>query len=173
MKNLEKNQLDLLLNIIGSNPSQYIVHFTDGGTQLITALHNYCLPKDYLYQINCTKNIFYDNIVKEYENSNFTKVKNFTLQRKSYMTQGKQYDYLFVSSTIQNEDRNEFLKKAYNIILNAGNIIIFIEKDNLKERDVWTQLLEDNYFVATNIISNMFENYDIVISKKMHGWGGK
>jgi phospholipid N-methyltransferase len=171
MKNLEKNQLDLLLSIIGSNPSQRIAHFTDGGTQLISALHSYCLPKEYLYQINCINNIFYENIVKEYENSNFTKVKKFPLQRKSYMTQGKQYDYIFISNSINNEDRNEFLKKVHNIILNAGNIIIFIKKDNLKERDEWTQLLEDNYFVATNTISDMFENYDIIISKKMHGWG--
>jgi hypothetical protein len=55
--------------------------------------------------------------------------------------------------------------------LNSGNIILFIEKNNLKDRHEWTQLLEDNYFVATNTIDDMFEYYDIVISKKMHGWG--
>jgi hypothetical protein len=87
------------------------------------------------------------------------------------MMQGKQYDYLFVSNNIEGEDKNEFLKKVHKIILNSGNIILFIEKNNLKDRHEWTQLLEDNYFVATNTIDDMFEYYDIVISKKMHGWG--
>ena len=171
MKNLEKNQLDILLNIIGSNPSQRIVHFSDGGTQLIDALEDYCLPKEYQYQVNCTNDDFYTNMTEKYESSQCIKVKKVPLQRKSYMMQGKQYDYLFVSNSVNSEDRNEFLKKVHKIILNSGNIILFIEKDNLKDRYEWTQLLEDNYFVATNTIGDMFEYYDIVISKKMHGWG--
>jgi len=41
----------------------------------------------------------------------------------------------------------------------------------LKVLDRWQQVLEENYFVATNTI-DMFEEYEILISKKMHGWGG-
>jgi len=171
MKNLEKNQLDILLNIIGSNPSQRIVHFSDGGTQLIEALEEYCQPKEYQYQVNCINDNFYNNMLEKYESSQYIKVKKVPLQRKSYMMQGKQYDYLFVSNNIANKDRGEFLKKVHKIILNSGNIVLFIEKDNLKDRYEWSQLLEDNNFVATNTIDDMFEHYDIVISKKMHGWG--
>ena len=129
------------------------------------------MPKEYQYQLNCVGDDFYANITKKYANSEFIKIKNIPLQRRSYMMQGKQYDYLFVSNNIEGEDKNEFLKKVHKIILNSGNIILFIEKNNLKDRHEWTQLLEDNYFVATNTIDDMFEYYDIVISKKMHGWG--
>ncbi len=33
-------------------------------------------------------------------------------------------------------------------------------------------LLEEHYYVASNTIDDLFENYDVLISKKMHGWGG-
>ncbi len=173
MKNLEKNKLETLLQIMGSNPSLRISHFTDNGTQLVEAIHNYCLPKEYQYQVNCIEHDFYNTLVKEYENAKLTKVKEFPLQRRSYMTQGKQYDFMFVSANIDLSSRDDFLKKAHGIILNAGNIIIFVEKNNYDERYKWVELLEETYFVATNTIDDLFENYDIVISKKMHGWGDR
>lgn len=89
------------------------------------------------------------------------------------MTQGKQYDFMFVSANIDLSSRDDFLKKAHGIILNAGNIIIFVEKNNYDERYKWVELLEETYFVATNTIDDLFENYDIIISKKMHGWGDR
>jgi hypothetical protein len=34
------------------------------------------------------------------------------------------------------------------------------------------RLLEENNYVASNTIDDLFEHYDLLISKKMHGWGG-
>jgi hypothetical protein len=81
------------------------------------------------------------------------------------------YDYLFVSSEIPDENKLSFLKKTYGVIKNAGNIIIFVPKGDGSQIHLWSQLLEDNNFVATNTL-DIFSNYDVIISKKMHGWGG-
>jgi hypothetical protein len=87
------------------------------------------------------------------------------------MMQGKQYDFLFVSIDIKEEMRSDFLKKAHNIISNAGNIIIFVSKKNKEECYSWITLLEEHNYVATSTIDDLFENHNIIISKKMHGWG--
>ena len=81
------------------------------------------------------------------------------------------YDYLFVSSNIPDEVKLPFLKKTYAVIKNAGNIIIFVPKGDYPQIHLWGQLLEENNFVATNTL-DIFSNYDVIISKKMHGWGG-
>ena len=173
MKNLEKEKLKTLLNIIGSNPSQRIAHFTDGGETFIDTLFDYCSPKEYLYQLNCTDSTSFQNISEKFKDSDTAKVRNLSLDRKSYMIQAKQYDYIFVTSTIDEGIRDDFLQRTHKIILNAGNILVLIPKNEYTQRYNWIELLEDNYYVATNTIDDLFDHYDIIISKKMHGWGDK
>jgi len=173
MKNLEKDKLKILLDIIGSNPALQIAHFAQSGEIIVNMLSEYCQERDYLYQINAIDNTFYEHLSEKFKNIDTTQVKKFPLERKSYMIQGKQYDFLFVTATIDNEIRADFLKKVHHVMRNAGNIVIFISKGDLAERDNWTTLLEEKNYVATNTIDDLFENYDIIISKKMHGWGGK
>ena len=96
---------------------------------------------------------------------------NFPLQRRVYKIQAREYNVLFVSSIIDEENRNDFLKRSHQIIRSAGNIIIFVPKKDSHERDNWVALLEENLYVSTSIIDDIFEHYDIIISRKMHGWG--
>jgi hypothetical protein len=67
--------------------------------------------------------------------------------------------------------QKQFTKTVYTHIKNGGNIIIFLPKNNLRVLDSWRQTLEENYFVASNTI-DIFDEYEVLISKKMHGWGG-
>jgi tRNA A58 N-methylase Trm61 len=173
MKKLEKNKLKALLEIIGSNPSLQIAHFTQGGEMLTNMLSEYCHTRDYLYQINSIDNAFYDTSRDKFKTIDTTLVKNFNLNRKSYMMQGKQYDFIFITVDIEDNFKEEFLKQIHKIVLNAGNIVIFLPKGDTDQRYKWIALLEETYYVATNTIDDLFENYDIIISKKMHGWGGK
>jgi hypothetical protein len=171
MKNLNREKLQSLLDIIGSNPSLQIVHFTQESNVLTKMLYEYCEKREYLYQINCIDLASYEEVIDTFKDKENIKIRNFPLERKSYMTQGKQYDFLFVSTDIKEEMKSDFLKKAHNIISNAGNIVIFIGKNNREERYSWTTLLEEHDYVATSTIDDLFENYDVIISKKMHGWG--
>ncbi len=171
MKHLEKEKLKTLLNIIGTTPSHQIAHFTQGGEALIEGIYEYCKQQGYRYQIYCTNGDFYDKFKDKYNSSKTTHVMNFPLQRKVYKIQAREFNVLFVSSIIEEEERNDFLKKSHKIIRSSGNIIIFIPKKDYRIRDNWVASLEDNLYVSTSITDDLFEHYDVIISRKMHGWG--
>ena len=170
MKHLEKEKLKTLLSIIKENPSLDIAHFTDQDNLLIEVLNEYCTENSYGYQLNLLDNSIEESISKKY-NSSSTKVKAFQLQRKSYLIQAKQYDFVFVTASIDLEMENDFLKRIHQVICNAGNLIIFVKKKNYTLRYRWIELLEEHNYVATNTIDNLCNDYDIIITKKMHGWG--
>ena len=173
MKNLEKKQLDTLLDIIGSSstPSLQIAHFSEAGETLIDKLHLYCVNKKYDYHLKCTNKEFYESMSKKFAEKEHIVVTHFFLQRRSYLIQAREYNFLFVTTNIDNENRGEFLKRSHKIIRSAGSIIIFIPKKDYEERDDWVANLEENLYVSTSVIDNLFEHYDVVISRKMHGWG--
>ena len=168
MKNLEK--LKILLSIIKDNPSLDIAHFTDQDNLLVKLLDEFCTQKSYRYQLNLLDNSIEESMSQKYKFST-TKVKMFHLQRKSYLIQAKQYDFVFVTATIDLDIESDFLKRIYQIIRNAGNLIIFIKKEDYMIRYRWIELLEEHNYVATSTIDNLCNDYDIVITKKMHGWG--
>ena len=172
MKNIEKDKLEKLLEIIADAPALRIAHFSESGEIMTEILSDFCQKKGYEYQINCTNSSFFETISDKFKDINAVKPIKFTLERPRYMTQGKIYEYLFVTTDIKEEMRSDFLKKAHGIIKNAGNIIIFLPKGSYEERYDWIALLEEHYYVASNTIDDLFENYDVLISKKMHGWGG-
>ena len=171
MKQLEEEKIDQLLGIINLYPSIRIMQFSDGSHLLSKKISRLCEENDYEYQLNCTDDIFYQKSILKYAENNHVKVKQINLGQPRYAIQAKMYDYLFVSSDIPDEEKLSFLKKTYSVIKNAGNIIIFVPKGDYPQIQLWTQLLEDNNFVATNTL-DIFSNYDVIISKKMHGWGG-
>ncbi len=176
MNNLQPDQITQLLSIINLYPAIRIMHFSQDNSifnQKIVAL---CEKNEYEFQLNCTTNHAFTSVSKEFGDNNLVHIKEFNLRQPRYAIQAKIYDYLFVSSQITDDIKDNFLKKSHGVIKNAGLIIIFVEKDEEKKRDytevyLWTQLLEENYFVATNTI-DIFDNYDVIVSKKMHGWGG-
>jgi len=172
MKNIEQDKLEKLLGIIPSSPALRIAHFTDSGEMMTEVLSDFCQKREYEYQINCTDNSFFDLISDKYKNMANIKTIKFTLERPRYMIQGKMYEFLFVTANIKDEMRSDFIRKAHGIIKNAGNILIFLPKGSYEERYSWITLLEEHYYVASNTIDDLFENYDVLISKKMHGWGG-
>lgn len=173
MKTLEEDKLKQLLQIIQPRPALRIGHFSDGSHTLSKILSSFCQKNRYEYHLNCSKDVFYDKSMTKYQEQPHIQITKFNLNRPSYMIQGKVYEYLFVTTSLQKEEKDSFLKKCYPIIKNAGNIIIFIPKSNYEERYEWMGLLEEHYYVASNTIDDLFEHYDILISKKMHGWGNK
>ncbi len=170
MKNLEKEKLKTLLSIIKENPSLDIAHFTDQENLLVELLNEYTTQKNYGYQLNLLNSSIEEPMRQKYKSSS-TSIRVFHLQRKSYLIQAKQYDFVFVTANIDLDMESDFLKRIHQIIRNAGQLIIFIKKEDYKLRYRWIELLEEHNYVATNTIDNLCNNYDIVITKKMHGWG--
>ena len=173
MKNLEKDQLETLLDIIGSSstPSLQVAHFSEGGDTLINMLKAYCLKKEYTYHLNCTNKDFYETTAQRFKDQKGIVVNKFFLQRRSYLIQAREYNFLFVTTVIDEAMRSDFLKRSHKIVRSAGSIILFIAKKDYHERDNWCALLEEHLYVSTSIVDDMFEHYDVIISRKMHGWG--
>ena len=171
MTQLEEDKIDQLLSIINLYPSTEIAHFSDDNNLLSKKIYQLCKKHDYDYRLNCTSETCYKEASDRYIDAEHITVKDFDLDRPRYMTQAKLYDYLFVTSEIPDEKKSAFLQKSYAIIKNAGLILIFIPKGDLQQRHLWTELLQEHYFVASSVI-DIFDAYDVIISKKMHGWGG-
>lgn len=173
MKPIELDKLNSLLEIIGPYPSTSVVHFSDDNLELSKTIYEYCHKKSYSYQVNATDKAFFETLNDTFGRQEEIHIFNFSLNRPKYLIQGKTYEYLFVTSDIPEDQRGDFLRKAHEILRNAGNILLFIPDGNVKERNDWKKLLEENYYVATNTIDDLFEHYEVIISKKMHGWGDK
>jgi len=173
MKNLEKEQLETLFEIVGANfmPSLQIGHFSEGGEMMIDGLKAYCQKREYEYFLFCTNKEFYDKTTERLEDGDGIVIRNFPLQRRSYLIQAREYNFLFVTTFIEEESRASFLEKSHKIIRTAGSIVIFIPKEDYRERDSWRALLEEALYVSTSVVDDMFEHYDVIISRRMHGWG--
>jgi len=166
--NTQTINLKKLLQIIPTNhPALRVVHFTQQEHPITELLYNLSDKYDIEYQINILDETLINHLQTKYQNIN-TKIVKFNLNRPKYMIQGKIYDFAFVTANI--EDIDTFLQKIHPIIKNAGNIIFLIPKDI--KTDIYVELLEKNYFVATSIMDDLLENENIIISRKMHGWGG-
>jgi len=175
MKQLDIKSINQLLSVINIYPSIRIMHFSQNQPNLNRAILQFSQENGYEFQLNSTTQDDYELSLTQFKDSTNITISNFNLKRARYNTQAKQYDYLFVSTIIDDNYILEFLQKSHSIIKNAGLILIFIKKvDGQKDFDKiykWNSLLEESYFVATNDI-DISEYFDVIVSKKMHGWGG-
>jgi hypothetical protein len=171
MKNLESKQIEQLLSIIPDHPAMRIMQISQGGTVLSDALASFATKREYEFLLNITNDIFYEEIKDRYSDKSLCSVKKMRFEQRRYVSMARMYDYVFVTSTVSEAMQEQFSKTIHGHIKNAGNIIFFLPKNDLKVSDGWQQVLLENYFVASNTI-DIFENYEILISKKMHGWGG-
>ncbi|MBD3789545.1 MAG: hypothetical protein IE885_04135 [Campylobacterales bacterium] len=173
MRTLNQEALIKLLGMVVPYPGTRIAHFSDSGEMMCEVLADFCIQHDYDYQLNCTQNVFYEKMRSFYADNPHINTVFFSLKRPRYMTGGVEYEYLFVTAQIPKEERSAFIEKCYHIIKNAGNIIIFLPKNDYMTRYEWMDLLQEHYYVASNKIDDLFDEYDVLISKKMHGWGNK
>jgi len=171
MKTPELDKVEQLLQIIQNKPGQRIVHFSDASPVLTKSLSDLCKQHDSDYHLYCTKDAFYDKCLAEYEGEEHIRITKFNLRRPRYLMQGIEFDYLIVTLDFEEEDKAVFLGKCYPIIRTGGNIMIIIPNSSYGERDEWRDILIEQYYVSTNIMDDLFEEYDVIVSKRMHGWG--
>jgi len=171
MKNIEKEQVDQLLQMIEDKPGQRIVHFSDEDHIITQQLSLLAAAYKSEYFLNCCTDVFYENSLRTYSEQPQMHIRKFALQRPRYKMQGIEYDYLIATLDFSKEDKKSFLQKCYPIIRTGGNILIFIPNSSYDERDEWRDILEEQYYVSTTIVDDLFEECDVIISKRMHGWG--
>lgn len=172
MKKLESESINQLLEIIPNYPGLRVSQFSDGGEVFSNILYSLCVERGYEYQLNVFNEDFYIKAKNLYGGDKLSFVKLIKWNQRRYASLAKQYDVLFVTATVPNEHRELFTKNIYSHIKSAGHIILFLEKGNYQDIDEWRSFLEEYLFVSISTL-DIFENYEILIAKKMHGWGGK
>jgi hypothetical protein len=173
MKKLKSNEIKQLLEIISEHPRLRIAHFSDGGEDFIQALNDISVERDYEYQLHTLDEELYQKVNENYTMNEISLIRRIKWKQRRYASPALQYDLLFVTATVPEDYRETFAKNIYSHIKSAGEIILFLEKDNQNYNDEWIVFFEEYLFTAINIEKDFFENYDIFIARKMHGWGGK
>jgi len=172
MKNLEIKPIKQLLEIIPNHPGLRISQFSDGGEKFSNLLSELCISREHEYQLNVLDEEFYPKAIELYANGALSSVKRIKWEQRRYASPAKQYDFLFITATVPQNHRRLFAQTIHSHIKSAGHLVLFLEKNNQQNIDEWYSFLEEYLFVAMNTI-DLFDNYEIFIAKKMHGWGGK
>ncbi len=175
MKKLNDKTLADIVNIILPYPATRVMQISDGQVQfddeikLTQRLFEHTQRCDYDFQLNLVRS----DKLEEYKSrfsSPSSSVRLLHLKQPRYGMQGKFYDYLYVSATIEEEMLGEFIQKVYTVIKSGGIILAFTDK-NPQTYERWFHTLQDNYFVAINPI-DISDDFHIISARKMHGWGG-
>ncbi len=172
MKTLEPSHIEQLLDILQKKPAQRLVHFSDSPNSLTPHLHRFCQKHNNEYFLYCTQDDYFNNMNPQFdENDPHIHITKFNLHRPRYLLRTIEFNYLISTLDFKQQSKSEFLKKCYPIIRTGGSIIIIIPNSGYPEKDEWRDLLEKQYYVSVSIIENIFDNYDVIVATRMHGWG--
>jgi|AAUQ01.1.fsa_nt_gi hypothetical protein len=169
MSRFEEGGILELLSIIPDHPATRILHITKNEIEFVEKIKRFVEIKDYEYLIDTLDRHFLKEI--EELKSKRVSIRYISLKDRRYVNMAKLYDFVFVTTIIPDKMLDIFLNRVHSHIRNAGNIILLLEKDRDDKKYRLYELLEKNYFVATNSL-DIFRDYEVIISKKMHGWGG-
>lgn len=106
-----------------------------------------------------------DNSLGELTTKEFQSIEPNTFRLKD-----RNFEYAILSDClhlIENKDR--FIDGIYHSLENSAFIIILQKKENMNIQDM-IELLDKNNFRAVNDI-DIFEEYHLVMGKKLHMWG--
>lgn len=82
----------------------------------------------------------------------------------------RDFEYVVVTDCLNEiEDIDKFIKVIYHSLENSANVILISHK-NKNSLQFMVEVLDRNDFRATNSI-DIFNDYDLVVAKKMHMWG--
>lgn len=173
MKALELTAVNQLLLIIPNHPATRIMHISGGGDEeLCRHFKQFCVEREYEYLLNIADESFYTQMADQFDDAPLCHVKKINLEQRVYAPMAKLYDFIFVTATIPESIQNMFAQKIHLHIKSSGNLILFLPKNDTLLLQRWYEDLEEHLYVAMNTI-DIFENYEIFIARKMHGWGGE
>lgn len=173
MKILKPIQIEEFLNILDKKPKQHIAHFSESSHLLTKKLQQFCQDIDSKYHLYCTKDVFYEKSKTKYVHAPHIHIFKFDLHRPSYALQKIKYDYIISTLDFEKESKNEFLEKCHPILCKGGNMIIITPHSNDVVLEVWQSSLKKYHYVPTDIIDTLFDDYTVIVAKKMSEEGKK
>ncbi|MBU1668269.1 hypothetical protein KKC13_07595 [bacterium] len=170
MKNLEPNAIEQLLTIIPDHPANSLMEFSDGDEAFSTAIKNVCKERAYKYQLNFVDEELYKKSQPLFAEEGLCSVKLIKWGQRRYASMALQYYVVFVSATVPDEKKEEFLSNVLHHIKTSGHIVLLLPKNDRKIVDDWWVLLEEKLFVSISTL-DVSDNCEILIARRMHGWG--
>ena len=169
MQRLDPAKAQLLTQLISPHyPFQRIMLITDGRTDLHETLHDFTRRKGFefdLRTVGC-------DIAPEDPHPE-CRIEAMNLQSPRYNRHAKQYENIFLAldPALWEEEAAAVLSRCHAVIKNAGILTILIERGEplLRRLD---GLLEGCDYVAIGHVE-IFEDFDVVTAKKLHGWGSR
>ena len=104
-------------------------------------------------------------------NSNgiFTNIEYSEINEENFRIKSRDYEYTIVSNCLNLiENKKLFLSKIYNTLENSAQLLLLIKKDTVDLYELIELLDELNFLNANNV--EIFEEYDLIIAKKMRMW---
>lgn len=98
-------------------------------------------------------------------------VKEFhTINCERFGLRTRDFEYAVLTNTLKKcTNKNKFLSTVYHSLENSAEIILIENKKDSSIEEM-IELLDISNFLAINDI-DIFENYYLVMAKKMHMWG--
>ena len=97
--------------------------------------------------------------------------KNFNdINCDKFRLKTREYEFIIISDLFNDcTNKQRFFKSCYHSLENGAYIIIIEHKSKNNVQEILELLDEVEYRVANSI--NIFENYNLIMAKKLHMWG--
>ncbi len=152
--------MEELFVVIPKLPGVRVFQFSDG-LQTSKQLADFCQQQGHYLEIAALDDSVFEEI-KELD----VKVRRLDENKERYNIRSMLFDTIFVNYPLKAlKNPEEFLRKNYRMMKNAGDILIFCQQDEVEKLG---KLLEDLNFVAVNPIEQ--KSRVVMSAKKMHGW---
>ncbi|MEA3512315.1 MAG: hypothetical protein U9R37_01800 [Campylobacterota bacterium] len=87
-----------------------------------------------------------------------------------FRPKNREFEYALISDCLHLiDDKQKFITSVYHSLENSAFIILLSRKGNMEVGEM-IELLDECNFRAVNDI-DIFEEYDLVMAKKLHMWG--
>jgi hypothetical protein len=169
MQRLDPHKSALLTQMISPHyPHQQILHLTDARTDLHRMLYDFTRSKGFDYDLKAVGCEIEDLDAAAHP---ACRIEPLDLAARQYNRHARTYENVYVTLSAERLDADieNTLKKFFRLMKNAGVLTMLIERGSPLAGRI-DRALEACYFVAINHI-DIFDDYDVVTAKKLHGWG--
>ncbi|WP_457596369.1 hypothetical protein [Hydrogenimonas sp.] len=146
-------------------PNQRIMLITDGSLDLHGLLHDFTAARGFEFDCKCV-----DCDVAIPEPHEGCRIEPLELSARQYNKHARQYENIFVAMepASYGSDLDDFLKKCYRIVKNAGILTLLIPKGAAMNEGIEERLVGCNYVAVGRV--DIFDDYEVITAKKLHGW---
>lgn len=172
MKKEDIEKLPLIFEIFPDFPSIRVMQVTDQHVDVVQKFAEFFKENEYEFDVMASSLAFQNSLEDSLTNpSQYLVIKPLEYSNTHYNYKGRHYDTVVVDVDFSKiHDERYFFERIYAVMKNAAGMIVLIPKQSTILEGM-IERLEDYNFVAVNPI-DIFDEYQIIYAKKMHGWDG-